>query len=57
MSWGAKLLSAYPEAAQNIMHRYFEWTDIEMHLNAGPYDPDSELVKTYDVVIKCIGSS
>ena len=57
MSRGGRLLSAYPQNAQNIMHRYFERSQVKLHLNAGAFNSEKEEVKQYDIVLKCIGSS
>jgi pyruvate/2-oxoglutarate dehydrogenase complex dihydrolipoamide dehydrogenase (E3) component len=53
---GPNLLSAYNPKAQRVMKGYFENSNAELHLDQGEFDPGSDLVKEYDVVIKCIGS-
>lgn len=50
-----KLLTGLPEKAGTLCQENFEKNGVKLHLNTR-YDPNSEVAKEYDFVIKCIGT-
>ena len=53
---GKSVLSGANVKGQTIMNQLIDRTNVTVHRNQGNFDPDSELAKSYSMVVKCVGS-